>query len=162
MALRLNGLDQFARQTNTLKLLKLIGEHELRKPSFSCVPSPREYHLGERRRISVTPGFAPSFASAMRRFGRAESRGSLPPRQHPSRGAPVETRGGVEHGGDGGNNRGDGRGDAAESQRQQHAKSLRRVAAAIRVCRCAQSWAFPATHQQKPRWDKTSSILNSR
>lgn len=151
MALRLNGLDQFARQTNTLKLLKLIGEHELRKPSFSCVPFPRESPIGKRRGISVTPGFAPSFASAMRRFGRAESRGSLPPHQHPSRGSPVETRGGAEHGGDGGNNRGDGRGDAAESRCEQHAESLRRVATAVDVCRSAQPWAFPATHQQKPR-----------
>lgn len=37
IALRLNGLNQYIRQTNTLKLLKIIGEHELHRPSFSSV-----------------------------------------------------------------------------------------------------------------------------
>ena len=32
-------MDQYLRQTNTLKLLKIIGEFELSKPSFSSVPA---------------------------------------------------------------------------------------------------------------------------
>ena len=37
MCLKLDGLDRYLRQTNTLKLLKIIGEYELSKPSYCSV-----------------------------------------------------------------------------------------------------------------------------
>ena len=47
-------LDQYLRQTNTLKLLKIIGEFELSKPSFSSVSTISTVHGRSR-----TAGFSP-------------------------------------------------------------------------------------------------------
>ena len=77
IALKMHGLNQYVRQTNTLKLLKILGEYELSKTTFSDVRLVMDCESGQRWRNHVFSRSVPSRSFTMWDHRRAKSVNSV-------------------------------------------------------------------------------------